>query len=108
MISAGLLDRRLTFQKRVLVRDEMGAAKETFINEFVSVPAMIKYWGGREKYSDGSERRISTRDYRFITRYFPGLTETHRILFENQYWDIMSLQELPRRQGWDIVAQKVQ
>ena len=106
MIAAGSLDRRISIQQCNITRDAMGAAKESFTTQYANVPAMFKALTGREKYKVESAREIGYFQARFTIRYIAGLTKKHRILFEGEYYDILNISEMVRRQGQEILAQK--
>lgn len=103
--SAGSLDRRINIEQRVITRDGIGAAIESFSIQYANVPAQLKPFVGREKFNAEALREISYKQYRFIIRYLTGLTPMHRIIFEGERYDILYISEIPRRQGWDIYTQ---
>lgn len=108
MIPSGSLDRLITIQRRTIVRDEIGAAKEGFADQYSNVPAMIKPLSGREKFHVESARELSYKQYVFTIRHISGITEKHRIIFEGENYDIVRISEITRRQGLELLGQRVE
>lgn len=105
MIFAGSLDRRISIQQRVIVRDAMGAPKESFSVQYGNVPANVKPFLGKEKFHVESARELSYKQYKFTIRYKAGITEKHRIVYEGQNFDILFIAEEGRREALVITAQ---
>ena len=104
MSRAGDLDRLMTIQQRSISRDAMGAAIEVFVNQYANVPCKKTSYSGREKFHVESGREVSYETEQFVCRYIEGITKRHRILFEGQYFDIIRVSELGRREDLAIVA----
>lgn len=105
MIHAGLLDRKINIEQLNVTRDAMGATIESYTIQYKNVPAAVKNYTGREKYHVESAREISYKQIKFVIRYIAGLTNKHRIYFEGEYFDILHIAEIVRRQGLEILAQ---
>ena len=105
MISAGSLDRKINIQQLVTSRDAMGGTIESYVTQFANVPCNMKPFTGREKYKVESAREMTYKQLKFTTRYFSGLTQKHRIVFEGENFDILYVAEMPRREGLEILAQ---
>lgn len=105
MMPAGMLDRKINIEQLVVTRDGMGSAIEQYSTQYANVPANMKPFTGREKYKVESAREMTYKQYKFTIRYIAGLTQKHRILFEGEYYDILFIADIGRRQDVEILAQ---
>lgn len=105
MIFAGNLDRRINIEQLVVSRDAMGGANPSYAIQYGNIPASVKAFTGREKYKVESAREMSYKQIKIVIRYINGITNKHRIYFEGQYYDILYISEMIRREGLEILAQ---
>lgn len=105
MMEAGALDRRIDIQVATTSRDAMGGVIPSWSNIYSNIPANIKQLSGNEKYHVECAREISYEQVMFTVRYISGLNQTYRVQFEGKIYDILAINEIPRRKGLQIVGQ---
>lgn len=103
-LSAGQLDRRITFQVAVEVRDSFGEPVQTWANlaSHATVPARVEPLRGSERFA--AQQVNADTDTKFTIRYRNDLTEKMRILYEARYYDVHSIHEVGRHQWLEIEA----
>lgn len=116
MIPAGSLDRRVTFLRRWLETRASGELRERFEDRGVGAwRPVANAWAqrrdgtGRESTTDGVE--IATRPAVFRVRYRADLTTADRLRDGrgdgDPVYEILSIAEIGRREGLDLVCQRV-
>ena len=71
--------------------DERPIAHKLALKEY-SVAALVAPMSGRE-YEESQKIRAETT-YKISTRYFRGISQTHRILYDNREFEIISVLDL--------------
>ena len=103
-INSGELDRKITIQKKVIERDEIGGEKPVW--KTVSEPwAKVKFNPGGERFQ--AAQFIGKTPVQFLVRWSlkaKELTAEHRVLFEGRTFDVVDTSELGRREGIFIDA----
>jgi SPP1 family predicted phage head-tail adaptor len=104
-LSAGTLDRRVTFQKAAETQSQSGAVVLTW-GSVATVWASFTPESGTESFREGQEQAWGI--VRFRTRYwlddFEGPTPKYRISHDGRLYDILEVREIGRREGWEFVA----
>jgi SPP1 family predicted phage head-tail adaptor len=99
---SGKLDRPIVIQTPVITQDITGQDISTWI-PFYSCYAQVMPERGSEQYvSSGLHSRKTVR---FIIRYKAGILPTMRIVFDNTYYRILSVTEMTRREGTELVGE---
>lgn len=89
---AGALDRRIQIQEATETQNTTtGAVTKTWARR-LDAAAMVKSDQIPEGFSE--ERIMSTAMKRFVIRWIPWLTVKHRIIYETQEFDIISIGEI--------------
>jgi SPP1 family predicted phage head-tail adaptor len=101
VVRAGLLDRRVTLERRVEVIDPSGQAVLHFV-PVATVWARVEPLGGREGF--GQEQWVATGDLRFTVRWRDDVTPLHRVTYAGVPYDVVSVAEDGRREALLIVA----
>lgn len=98
---AGRLDRLITIQAATETKDSFGAVTQTWADE-ASVWANVKPLKGEEYTASDAvnARRITV----FIIRH-RTVTTLHRISYNGDIYDIVSVVEIGRREGLEILAE---
>lgn len=104
-MNPGKLDRRITIQSRAITRDELGAAIGTYA-DWRTVSAAKEDRGGSESGLAESIRGQTTTVFKI--RYLAGLTLAHRIVYAGAPFDIVSVQEIGRRQYQTVICRFVE
>lgn len=99
----GKLDRRIEIQTATDTRDAFGAGVPSYTTTY-TVWASIVPAGGQE--GTEGEKQTATGIVKFSIRYISGLDEKMRILYDSEYYDIMSIDEPDRKRSLDITAKK--
>jgi len=95
------MDRRITIQSVTRTQNSFGEMIETWAT-WATVWAEVKRKAGRENTDSDAVRAES--DVEFMIRYKSGLLPTMRIVFESNNYDISSIAEIGRRDGYRISA----
>lgn len=101
VVRAGLLDRRVTLERRVEVVDPSGQPVVTWV-PLATVWARVEPLGGRENF--GAQQFVATGDLRFTVRWRSDVTPLHRVIYGGVPYDVVSVAEEGRREGLLIVA----
>jgi SPP1 family predicted phage head-tail adaptor len=95
-------DHKISIQRGAPGRNASGGEILTW-TELCTRWAAISYQAGGE--SSTSRKETAAQIIVFRTRYVPGLTEKDRILYDSQYYDIISIQADGRRHYHTITTQ---
>jgi len=98
----GRLDRKITIEERTDSQNTLGepvAVWSTYHQAFANVQKA----GGSENTRTGSI--VAENRVKFKIRFFDGITEDMRIVYNGNYYDILQIQELNREGLW-ITASK--
>lgn len=99
---AGELDRKIVIQSATETRDAYGAVTYTW-GTFAEVWAKKKDLRGDEYFA--AQQVNAKIDAIFTIRWLSGLLETMRISYDSKIWDIRNINELGRREGFEIYAE---
>jgi len=105
MLRAGLLDRSVEIQ---VAAESAGTAGEVsrVWSMVTKVWAQVIPMPGREVFR--SDRDVAVRTARFIMRYVDGITAKHRLVYAGDYWNVLSVGEIGRKEGLEILAEVVE
>ena len=105
----GKLDRKITIQFRSISQNDYGEAVAAFSSS-ASVWAMIETQPrGKEKVNNGIE--TSQQSVNFLIRYSSAVddvTNGDRVLYNSQYYDIESVQEVGRNLSLRLICNLVE
>ena len=103
-MKAGRLDRRITIEDfTCTVNDREEPVKSwAAISGGSGIPAQVTQSGGRELW----EVRKENADVEcvFKIRYLAGLNERQRISYNGRYYGIYRIEEINRREGFNLYA----
>ena len=102
-MEAGKLDRRITIQTLTATRGASGAQKRTWAT-LVTVWAEINYKAGGEVYE--AKEKTAINKVKFRVRYLSTITETERILYDSNYYDILHIEVIGRNRYMILTAEK--
>lgn len=91
----GSYDRRISIQLNSAAQDTDGFPINSWQNVYTSVPAKRVWKEGGESEDEGTLHSRQNAVYTF--RYVSGITANHRIVEEGINYEILSIQELGRR-----------
>ena len=103
----GKLDRKITIQQPTYTADsETGERKVSSWSTYKSAWAQRVHNQSLEQIS--GDQIILVDTYNFKIRYndAPNITGVMRVLYDSEYYDIMGLKELGRREGWLLTLTK--
>lgn len=100
-MQAGRMDRRITIEEVTETQNSYGAASESW-STFKTVWAEVKPVKGKEFFLD--EQVNARLDIIFRIRWLEGLNTKMRISYNEQHYNIDSIVELGRREGFQINA----
>jgi len=102
ILPIGKLDRRITIQSLTQgIGADYGEPTQTW-TDWATVWANVYYGGGRE--FEHARQLTAEIDTQFQIRYVEGLLPTMRIAYEGRYYDIYRMDEVGRRNRWNIWA----
>lgn len=104
---AGPLDRRIEIQERTPVPDTIGQRVDSWAT-IATVWAQRRTAGRGEAFTAAQRLASATDEFRirYRTDFTPSPSQ-HRILFDGNAYDILSVAELGRREGWSLVCEVV-
>lgn len=96
---AGKLDRRIVIQAKTSTQDAYGSVSDTWAS-FAEVWAQYLSGAGNELFT--AAQVYADTQGRFRIRYIDGITTEHRVLYNGNYYDILSVDEIGRREGLEL------
>ncbi|MBX9877630.1 MAG: phage head closure protein [Candidatus Obscuribacterales bacterium] len=104
-MTAGKLDRRITFQSYKQERQRSGAAKAGQYEDFCTVWAAAKEVRSTERLL--SMQMNALIDMEFWIRFRDDILKTMRIVYNERYFNIFTVEEIGRRKWLRIVGTEV-
>jgi SPP1 family predicted phage head-tail adaptor len=101
-MNIGRLDRKIVIESETLGTNAIGEYNSTWATYHTTFANVIKGTGGENIEAD---QVTATNKVKFKIRYFAGINETMRILYNGFYYDITEIQELDR-EGLFLTATK--
>lgn len=98
---AGALDRRITLQERTDTRDAAGEPIPAWTTLDTVWAALIPLTG-REQFE--AQQVNAQRPAKFQIRYRDDVTETMRISWDGEVWDINGISQIGRREGLELTC----
>ena len=102
-MNIGALDRQIVIQSYTTSLNTFGEKVNVWAT-FVTLWANVQKHGGVEKLEGG--KNTATNKVKFKVRYFAGITEDMRIVYNSQDYDIHEIQELGREGLWITASRK--
>ncbi len=102
-MNVGRLDRKIVIEAPTEAVNALGEYYSTWAT-YHTCFANVTRFGGIEKLEAG--KVTATNRIRFKIRFFDGITEKMRILYDGSYYDITEIQELNREGLWLTVNKK--
>ena len=102
MMNIGRLDRKIVVEQETFSNNSIGeytSAWSVFHSAFASVAKV----SGSESVE--ADQITATNKVRFKIRFFDGINESMRVLYNGSYYDIIEIQELDR-EGLYLTATK--
>lgn len=99
---SGALNRRIDIYAVSTTQDSRGGAEESLTLVHQSIAAQVRELRASEMMSQGGETAQITRA--FIIRYRSGITTNHVIKYQNQEYDIESINELGLKDRLELGA----
>jgi len=102
-MKAGLLDRRIVIEQYTQTQNNFGELVPSW-STWNTVWADLIPVKGNEGFM--AARKTEQAEFRVRMRYISGLTEDMRLNFQSKTWDILSINELGRQEGWEIIIKQ--
>lgn len=90
----GDLDRRIRIEQYTEVVDTWGQRTQVW-STLANVWANVLYESGEEKYE--ADQKVAVRLTKFIVRYSSAYNEKLRVVYNSEYYDIRSIEEIGRK-----------
>jgi SPP1 family predicted phage head-tail adaptor len=100
--SVGKRDQRIIIQEGTTSKDEYNQDVETWAT-FATVWAEVKDSPGNEQYQ--ADQLTAVRTTWFNVRYLDGLAEKMRILYDDRYYNIKSIERPDRKRSLILKAE---
>jgi len=103
-MNIGRLDRKIVIQVQNFATNAIGeytTTWDTFHNAFANVQRV----SGTETVD--ADQVTATNKVKFKIRYFAGINESMRIVYNSNYYDILEIQELDREALWLTATRKL-
>lgn len=101
----GDFDKRVRFYAKVTSRDEHNATVTTWPEVTIKTWGQFVYRGGNKTLS--AEERFYSQSAELLVRYNTRIVEGMRVEVEGTMYEITNLEEIPRRDGWRIMLEKI-
>ncbi len=103
-MNIGRLDRKIVIEQVSNAKNALGEYVTTW-STYHTCFAAVSRFGGIEKMEAG--KTTATNRIRFKIRFFDGITEDMRVLYNSKYYDITEIQELNREGLWLTANTKI-
>lgn len=103
-IQAGRLNRIITIQQRAQSRDSEGGIVDAWTDFAANVWASVSYLDSVEKKVTNSGGIKLEAKTRFIIRYLSGITNTMRVSFNSQYYNIRHVNDFDDKHAYMIIS----
>jgi SPP1 family predicted phage head-tail adaptor len=100
-MEAGKLDRRITIQTYLNTKNEFGEVEQAW-TDVATVWAAVNETGGSEK--EEAKQVQATDNTVFAIRFRWDVAEKDRIIYRNKPYNILSIKEIGRQKGLEIVT----
>lgn len=102
-MNIGRLDRKIVIEGKTQAQNSYGEPVATW-STYHTAFAQVQKAGGKE--GEEASRITATNMVRFKIRFFAGITEDMRVLYNGNYYDIIEIQELDREGLWLKASRK--
>lgn len=97
----GRLDRLITIQRKLTTKNSTGNESESYY-DLINLWSSMRAYTGTEKTE--SSEIVASGFYVFKSRYSNNVKPKDRISYNGNYYDIVSVIELGRKDGLEITA----
>jgi SPP1 family predicted phage head-tail adaptor len=101
-MNIGRLDRKIEIYTGTETKNSQGESVDTWA-VFHSAFAKVQKKSGGEQVE--GQKETATNKVNFNIRFFDGINETMRVLYDSNYYDILEIQELGR-EGLRITGER--
>ena len=103
-MQSGQMDRRITIETLTATRGLSGAQKRSWATLATVWAEEMDYSSGGEFYEANEKTAINKTKFR--VRYLSTITETERILYDSNYYDILHIKVIGRKRYMILTAEK--
>lgn len=104
MLSA-YLNGRITIQTKTVTKDTIGTPVETW-TDLADVWSGVRQSSGSLSYDSDPDSKIHSFSTVFQIRYLEGFGYNCRIKYNGDIYDILSIETLRRREGYNVIAER--
>lgn len=101
-MNIGRLDRKIVIESYTETKNEYGESVGDY-STYHTCFAHVQKAGGNER--EEGQKKTATNKVKFKIRFFDGIDETMRVVYNGKYYDIREIQELGREGLW-LTAQR--
>lgn len=98
------MDRQIQIYEVVKTKDSIGGESEE-LREYAKIWSEVRINAGAESYRAGAGKEFVNKTAEFFCRYDSKITELNRIKYNEQFYDILSVREIGRRSGLQILGE---
>lgn len=96
-MNIGRLDRKIVIENFTTAKNSLNETVSTW-NTFHTCFAAVQMAGGSETVE--ADKITAVNKVKFKIRYFAGINEKMRVLYDSNYYDILEIHELGREGLW--------
>ena len=96
-MNIGRLDRKIVIESYTSAKNEQGESVSSWTTYHTAFAGVMKD-GGTDR--EEASKTTATQKVKFKIRFFDGINETMRVLYNSNYYDITQIQELGREGLW--------
>jgi SPP1 family predicted phage head-tail adaptor len=98
-----VLNRRIEFQLLTQTKDAEGGIVEAWANAFSAMARVMNLSGNERKLTDNGGQ-VAMERTEFTIRYNPNLTNLHRILYNDKYYNISHINDYNEGHEYMIIT----
>jgi head-tail adaptor len=102
---ASSLKYSITIQKKTETQDTLGSPVDTWA-DFKTVRSNVFYGTGVRGYESEQEESLHSYSTTFIFRHLNNFGYNCRIKFDNEIFDIISIEKIRRRDGFKVITER--
>ncbi len=104
IVDAGKLNRRITIQQRVQTKDADGGIVDAWSDFAENIWSNVIYLDSVERKATNAGGIKLEAKTRFIIRYLSGITNTMRVSFNSQHYNIRHINDFDDKHAYMIIS----
>lgn len=105
MILSGNLNEKITIQKRAITYNEHHQKIPSW-STLTNILAEVRYNSGSRTWDSDININLNTYNVTFTFRYIDNFGYDCRILYDGDYYTIVSIEKIPRKVGYRVITER--